>query len=124
MDQKKINLFANCIPVKGYENSVICDLQRNKIYKIDNELFKILTTYKDENIGAIKTIYKNEYDEIITSFVSQLLSLEVCFLAGSTEGFPSIKFHYESPSIIENAIIEYSPNFKHKIRDLISSFNY
>ncbi len=56
-------MYANCIPVKGVNRSVICDLQRKEIFIIPNDLYSILVLKEGKSIEEIKFTYNHEYDE-------------------------------------------------------------
>ena len=58
-DTKYIKLYANCIPVKGFNRSVICDLQRSDIKLIPNDLFELLS-FQDIKISEIKAKHNND----------------------------------------------------------------
>ena len=53
-------LFSNCVPVKGYNRSIIIDVQRNDYFFITNDLFEILTDKTNKNISEIKRKYNNK----------------------------------------------------------------
>ncbi|MFA8299549.1 MAG: grasp-with-spasm system SPASM domain peptide maturase [Hyphomicrobiales bacterium] len=109
MKKQYYRLYANCIPVKGYKESIIVDLQRqNSTNKIPNSLFEILDKYPDESIEDIKAIYNNEYDETIDEYFNFLLRKEFIFLCEKKEleCFPKLDLTWKSPSGIENAIID------------------
>ncbi|WP_264537364.1 hypothetical protein [Flavobacterium sp. N1736] len=65
MKQSNFILFADCIPVKGFNRSIICDTKNNKFYFIPNGLYDILEIYNGKTIEEIKENFKHQYDEII-----------------------------------------------------------
>lgn len=46
MNQEKLLLFANCIPVRGISRACIYDLQTGNVQLIPNEMFDLLITQK------------------------------------------------------------------------------
>ncbi len=101
--------FANCILVKGVLRSTICDLQRNNIDVIPNEIFEILTQHKDSRIGDIMNLFDQEDAATIYEYFEFLIEKDYLFLSkkkAELDLFPDIDVHWESPSIIDNAIIE------------------
>ena len=109
MDKRYIKLFANCIPVKGYSQSLIVDLQRSSSSnKIPNSLYEILTDHKDKSVEEIKAFYNNEYDDTIEEYFEFLLKNEFAFHCREEQlkSFPDIDLSWKSPSLIENAIID------------------
>ena len=105
--KKYIKLFANCIPVKGANRSAICDLQRNSIKLIPNDLYNLLQE-KTSNIETIKANYKNEFDETIDEYFEFLIEHEFAFQTDTPELFPEMSLDWFEPAIINNAIIDIS----------------
>lgn len=103
----KLKLFANCIPVKGANRSVICDLQRSEIFIIPNDLYNILELYSGKSISEIKREYGNEYDEIIDEYFVFLLKNELVFKTDNPNLFPELNLDWYYPFEISNAIIDF-----------------
>ncbi|SEC28682.1 SPASM domain peptide maturase, grasp-with-spasm system [Tenacibaculum sp. MAR_2009_124] len=103
---KPFKLFSNCIPVKGANRSVICDLQRNILKLIPNDLFEILENQEGKSIDAIMKIYNNEYDDIIEEYFIFLLENDFIFFTNTTEWFPKLEIKWDSESTVTNAILE------------------
>jgi SPASM domain peptide maturase of grasp-with-spasm system len=106
-------LFANCIPVKGYNQSIICDLQRHTIDIIPNDLFIILTECENMTVNEIKKKYKNEFNETIDEYFEFLIEKEFIFFTAHPALFPKMNMQWDFPFEISNAIIdidEKSPN--------------
>ncbi|NHN26341.1 grasp-with-spasm system SPASM domain peptide maturase [Flavobacterium jejuense] len=106
-------LHSNCMPVKGYRRSIICDLQRHEIELIPNDLYEILSEFQGKTINHIKKFYKNKYDFIIDDYFSYLVRKEYVFFTNTPRFFPKMNLEYNSPFEITNAIIDvtYSLNF-------------
>jgi SPASM domain peptide maturase of grasp-with-spasm system len=121
-----IKLFANCIPVKGYCQSFIFDLQRRfESCSIPNSLYDILTYHKNKSLTSIKQAYDNKYDEIIDEYFEFLVNKEFAFECSKEEidNFPDIDLSYYTPSDINNAIIDldgYDETYLEKIFNELS----
>lgn len=103
----KFNLFSNCIPVKGYSGSIICDLQKNHFIFIPNDLYEILEKYSGRlSIAEIKKKYQNQYDEVIDEYFDFLISNEYIFFTNDTNFFPKLSTKFIYPFEISNAIID------------------
>lgn len=100
-------LYANCIPVRGAKNSIICDLQRNNYVQIPMDLYNILIEHKGKSIEAIKAFYKNQYDDIIDNYFKILLDNEFAFLTDTPELFPEMSMDWDEPFEVSNAIIDF-----------------
>jgi len=93
-------LFSNCILVKGFLRSTICDLQRNKIYFIPNDLANLIID--SNNLLLKQTIEKS----VFFPWFQMLIVEELGFYTERPLCFPKIEMKWDSPEIINNAIIE------------------
>lgn len=127
---KIFSLNANCIPVKGANRSIICDVYRKRFDFIPNALFFILDKYSNLSIDEIKNKFKNKHDESIDEYFEFLLKNEYVFRIDKSEKklFPKLDLQFESPSIITNCIIDINSNsnysFKKVAKELISLLTY
>lgn len=103
---KKIQLFASCIPVKGAYQSVICDLQRNFIYPIPDVLYQIIERYHGCDIDEIKSNYNEDHHEIIDDYFRALEEKELIFFTSHPSLFPKLSMEWDEPFIITNAIVD------------------
>lgn len=103
---KKIKLFANCIPVKGINRSVICDLQKGEVKVIPNDLYDILEKYESHTVDEIKKEYENKYDKVIDEYIDFLLLDEFIFFTTTPHLFPKMNKQWSEPSLITNSILD------------------
>jgi SPASM domain peptide maturase of grasp-with-spasm system len=120
---KKLYLYANCLPVKGATNAIICDLHRGAIYEIDAVFYDILTKHSDKTVKEIVHFYGEEYFDEIIAYLEQLIRLELIFLVDSKEGFIDMPLNFDTPSLIENMIIEYGDYFDQYGKLLVRQLN-
>lgn len=101
-------LFANCIPVRGYNRSTIIDLQRNNVHLIPNDLLEILSKSDKIAINQIYAEFGDENKDIIGEYFENLEELELGFFCSETEleYFPKMSLDFHSPFIISNSIFE------------------
>lgn len=116
-------LFAHCIPVKGAEESTICDLTRANIKPIPNLLFDILELSENTPVAKIKEHYKHEEDEGIDAYFEMLVKDEWAFYTDEPECFPKLSMEWDWPSTITNAIIEWSKDSPYKLLNVIDQLN-
>lgn len=109
---KTIKVFTSCIPVKGANRSIICDLQRTNFKLIPNDLFEIIELCNGKTLIEIKSIYKNKFDAIIEEYFEFLFANEYVFFTDNPELFPQMSMDWFEPFGINNAIIDYEDNFK------------
>ncbi len=115
-------LYGNCIPVKGIKRSVICDLQRDKIHFITNDLYEILNKEKDLPINDLLNKYGNENAETINEYFDYLLKNDLGFIGDEFDknSIKRIKNKFDLPSKISNAIIDLNKESNYKIKKVIS----
>jgi len=114
MDKKKFfRLYANCIPVNGAMRSVICDLQRNSVKFIPNDLFNVLNAIEGQTFGEIIENYSLEDRETIKEYFSFLEKNQFGFWTDEPIFFPKLNAEWDIPSIISNVIIDINDQSRH-----------
>ncbi|WP_300488320.1 grasp-with-spasm system SPASM domain peptide maturase [Flavobacterium sp.] len=93
---KYFKLFATCIIVKGYRRSSISDLERNKNYIIPNFVADFLLK---ENITM-------DVAGNLKQWIDLFVKEELGFFTRYPEYYPSLSLEWDSPEMINNAIIE------------------
>ena len=100
-------LFSFCKIVKGEENSIICDFQKEKIKFIPNEMVTVIKMLQEQTFDSVKSQFVEDVD-IFNSYIKFLSDEGFVFYNESNENFVDIENYWASPEIINNAIIEYS----------------
>ncbi len=105
MTKKYFKLFANCIGVLGYNKAIICDLQRHKALVITHSIYNLIEDCKKLNIDSVLDYNQYDREDVLTN-LEKLVELELGFWTENPDNFPEIKLNWESPELINNAIIE------------------
>lgn len=117
---KHIILFANCIPVKGAERSIICDLQNNIFKYIPNDLYTIL---KRSNLSLYDFLleYHESNRSVLEEYISFILENNFGFigLAEDLENLPPLDLAFETSSQITNMILEFDENSDYLDKQLV-----
>lgn len=113
-------LFANCVPVKGYLFSLIYDLQRFELIKIPNDFLEILLLVDDLGIEEIKKHYNNDEDEGIEAILNYFVDSEIGFYTNQPNLFPKLNTNWYFPGEISNAVLEIKNKGHYNILDVIS----
>lgn len=121
MKQSSFILFADCIPVKGFNRSIICDTKNNNYYFIPNGLYDILEKYNGRTIQEIKEDFEHRYDAIIDDYFEFLFQNRIIFFNSNPELFPKLSTEWDSPSLITNIIVDYDEVI-HDFKALIPQF--
>ena len=106
MKSTNFNLFSDCIPIKGHNRSLICDMMNNNYYLIPNGLFNILMEFNGKTIEEIKRNFNNEFDDVIDDYFNFLFENRLIFFNQNPDLFLKINPKWSSPSKITNAIID------------------
>ena len=105
MKNKYYKLFADCLAVKGYSRSLICDITRKKFDFIPNSLFEIIS---DEVIDVFNyhNILDPESKEIFNEYIDFLINEEYIFEIlniSEKDNYPAIDLKFDYPAKISNA---------------------
>ncbi len=115
-------LFASCVIVRGYNESLIYDLERSVSYPIANEYLDILKKIQQSKLNEFKATSEYDTNEI-NSFIQVFLDEELAFLTKQPNNFPDINFDWDSPYLITNAIIQIDLNSNYDLSKLITQLN-
>ena len=93
--------FEDCVPVKGYQRSLLCDLTRERYHFLPNDLADIL----QKNI-----IHKEEYAQLeyVDDYFDFLIENELVFETTEQELnlYPPMSLEWDYASKISNAVLE------------------
>lgn len=118
-----INLFTNCIPVKGAKNVIVCDVQRGTYFEIDMVLYEILVEHSNKTIEGVIEFYGKQYEDEILNQIEQLLKEDLVHITSELHLFPKLDLKWETPSVITNMIIEYGNYFEEKEAEIVDDLN-
>ncbi len=116
---KRFKLFASCIIVNGYKESLIYDLERYTNYSLPNEYISIIKELNSTDIDLF--IKKNNFkpDEII-SFTRKFINEEIAFFTDEPDSFPDIDLTWKSPHKITNAVIQIDENTSYNVLNAVN----
>lgn len=121
LKQSNFILFADCIPVKGFNRSIICDTLNNNYHFIPNGLYDILEEFNGKKIEEVKSNFEDEYNQIIDEYFDFLIDNNLIFFNSNPNLFPKISNEWNSPSLITNIIIDYD-QIIHDFNALVPQF--
>ena len=116
-------LFTNCIPVKGVSRSVIVDVQRGEMFFIDNYLYEILTSSKQNKWSTIIAEYDEDSQSMLDKYLKFLEVNELCFWTDQPDCFPNLNLEWDSPSVITNAIIDVNTTSEHNWEQILKQLS-
>jgi SPASM domain peptide maturase of grasp-with-spasm system len=99
-------LYASCIPVSGYRQTAIYDMDNELARILSNDLFTFVSKSKDMDIETLKNNYKNQYDTEIDELFNYLNSENIGFYTNTPQRFPKIPLLWETPHLITNMILD------------------
>lgn len=102
-----LQLYADCIPVKGASRSAIYDLTRNEIILFPSNYYEVLEYLTSDKIGVLLNCLGSEKEKaLIIKFIDFLDQNELIIFLRDTSMFPRIEERWEMPAIVQNAIID------------------
>lgn len=116
-------LFANCIPVKGAARGVICDLQRNDVTPVPNDLCDILIEFDNKSVMEIQAAYDPSVHDTLAQYFRFLEEKEYGFWTDEPFSFPPLDLAWKSPYTITNAIIDVDEHSCHPYPRIISQLS-
>lgn len=117
-------LYGNVIPVDGYSESLICDLEKNTFLPVANQLFNLIElTERNFSIQDINKIYKNKNNKAIELFFEYIHNKGYGFYTNEPELFPKIQLNWFSPYELTNSIIEIKKESTTHIRTAVEKIS-
>lgn len=105
-----LKLYPNVIPVKGYNRSLLVDLQRGKSHLVPNDLIDCL---EESSISEVK-----EYEDFILD-----QELGIVIDSDIAAGLTPLPTHYYPTSKINNAILELDENSSWSIPSVLNQLD-
>lgn len=119
---KYLLIYADCIPVKGYNQSTLCDFNRNRITAFDSSFFHLFDDFKNKTLDNIFEEFEPDSRENLNMFISFLVTNDFGQVQNDISSFPEIKTNFESYGIIDNAIVDID-QIKHRFDKIIFELN-
>jgi len=119
MENRYFKLYAHCIPVRGFLRSSICDLQREDIYYIPNEIAEILTIEESVPLTGLFERYPERKD-LLTQYIHYFLEHQLGFFTQTPDSFPAMDMKWDEPSYISNAIVDIDDKHQVNFKDIFN----
>ena len=104
-----IQLFADCIPVKGAARSAFYDLTRHEIILFPTQYYFLLEDILGKRVGELlEQIQSAPNKKEIISFLDFLDEKELIMLVDDLSEFPPLENSWDFPGLVQNAIIDVS----------------
>lgn len=114
-------IFSNCTLTKGVSRSIISDLQESKLFFIPNELYDILIELKTKPLLEVKNQLDTETQEVFMEYVEYFIDEGIGFYTSSPESFLDFPLEYDTPEIINNAVIDLDEKSTYDINKVIEN---
>lgn len=117
-------LFANCMIVKGFNRSIICDLQRSNYCFVPNSLTQLFDENDVLDIEKIKRDIEKESFPVLQEYIDFLIEHEMIFPCNLDEvfNFPKINLDFDYPATISNMIIDFDKDTFLDLKYIINKF--
>src|SRR5579862_2159367 len=102
-----LQLFADCIPVRGAARSAFYDLTRHEIILFPTGYYFLLEDMLGKRIGdLLERAHSDPNRERIIGFLDFLDENELIMLVDDTAEFPAIANSWDFPGLVQNAVID------------------
>lgn len=120
---KYLNLFSNCVIVKGSIYSILCDLQNAAYFHFNNDVAEVIDLLATKSIKEVIKIYGKDNENTILEYVNLIVVNNLGFIDDSIiKELTSLDLNWDHYSNITNAIVEIGnfeiENFTKFIRNL------
>lgn len=115
-----LKLYSSSKIVKGFQQSIIVDVQRSFHTAIPNSMQSIIKDLERQSIDDIESQLDQEDQEIFKSYVSFLVENEFAFITNDPQKFIYHDFS-SSTTIRHNGILELK-NYETNLKKLISEY--
>lgn len=118
-------LYSCCKLTRGISQSIICDLQRNKYYIIDNNISRVLDICSKKPITEVRDIFSYENSYSLDLFFDFLIKEELAFYISEDElsAFPRNQNNLETPSLLDNFIIDVDSKSNHNYEKIFNALS-
>ena len=112
MKDKNIHflLYASCIPISGYKQTAIYDINQEIVNILPNGLFNFIAKSKDTDVKTLKKKFQNKYDIEIDDLFNYLISKNIGFYTYTPQCFPKMSLLWETPHLVTNMVLDISEN--------------
>lgn len=104
-----LNMFSNCVLVRGNVYSVICDLQISKFHHIPSDMADVLDFLSEKSIDDCFLFYGRENIKLIKEYLAFIVDKNLGFISSShIRELVPLDLSWDNYAPITNIIIEYN----------------
>src|SRR5258708_33576149 len=104
-----LQLFADCIPVRGAARSAFYDLTRHEIILFPTAYYFLLEEIRGKRVGdLLERVQYAPHKEQIIRFLDFLDENELIMLVEDLSECPPIENAWDFPGVVHNAVIDLS----------------
>lgn len=120
--EKYLIFLPVCILTKGYERSVILDLQRAILDFVPNDLYEIFINHNKKKVDDILQNYDTQEKEIVMEYIDFLVKNEYAILGTQhdAEHISELSLKYNFGGKITNCVCEYSEFLFKNIQSILN----
>ena len=116
-------VYADCVPVKGYQRSTLNDLSKKQIHFIPNSYYPLFDAFRKYTIREICSFFETGADQDnFSAFLDFLLANNLGTFVNDVSLFPPIEMEWDHPSFITNAIIDCNSQL-HDFAEIFNQLN-
>jgi len=105
MNKQYFSLYSFAVPVRGSEQSIICNLYNAGYTNIPPFLYELLTEYSGETVESLSSIYGDTTGQL-KQYFDYLSSRNLGTFTDRVDAFPKMSLDWYEESILKSAIIQ------------------
>lgn len=100
-------IYTDCIATKGANKMILIDTTRRKLFELPVSYFSLINEVRTKKFNDLLNDFEEEQ---IYSFRDFILENDLGIFVDDISDFPAISTEYDSPNLINNAVIEVDYN--------------
>ena len=120
--KRKLLLFSSVLCFKGYQQSILIDMQRYVYKTIPNTLFDFIIECSESEYNTILQKY-NSQRNIVEEYERFLIINEFAFFANMEHDFPKLELNWDIPTNVSNSIIDINNNSEFNVKKAIAQLD-
>lgn len=126
MNLKKVAKYylyinANVFFTRGFTRTMICDIKKKSWNFISNKYYECILLFRELPIGKVIKIMSDETEIDLKGFIEFLVQNDYGEIVPDISLFPPIENSWDSPHLIENAIIDRNTNSKYSLQKIANN---
>lgn len=122
-NDKYLSVFSCCKVVRGKNQGVIIDIQREEIYSIPLDLIDFIDLIKQSSLDDSLDSLPDNDKKIAIEYIEYLIENELAFYNNNPKPFKEISTNWDYPSLITNCLLDYNETNISLYKEVVESLD-